>query len=115
MRKLLVGIAALLVACSGCDLTAAPVRLVRSSATGGERLTLIAAPGFRINARLKPSLELPGRAVLRFDSPRITPDSSYFTDPPAVMVRGRSTGGLVRVSVCGSGAVCRGIVLQVDS
>ncbi len=115
MRKLLIGIAVLLIACSGGDRTHAPVRLVRSPTAGGERLTLVAAPGIRINARLKPSLELPGGAVLRFDSPRLTADSSYFTEPPAVMVRGRSTGGLVRVSVCESAAVCRGIVLQVGS
>ncbi len=115
MRNLVIGIAVLLIACSGGDRTRPPVRLVRSPAAGGERLTLHAAPGIRINARLKPSLELPGGPVLRFDSPWITPDSSYFTQPPAVLVRGRSTGGRVRVSVCGSDAVCRGIVIELGA
>src|SRR5216684_67109 len=48
----------------------------------GPQLRLVAAPGVRINARLKPALELDDGSVLRFDSPRMTPDSAYFAAPP---------------------------------
>jgi hypothetical protein len=70
-------------------------------------LRLLPAPGARINARLKPALERPDGEVLRFDSPRVTPDSSYFTAPPEVLVAG-SARGIIRASVCPAGEeVCR--------
>src|SRR3989454_3755497 len=43
----------------------------------GPPLRLVVAPGVRINARLKPALELDDGTVLRFDSPLVTPDSAY--------------------------------------
>ena len=79
-------------------------------------LRLLPARGARINARLKPALERPDGTILRFDSPLITPDSSYFTAPPELLVKEtgdgrRETGpasGVVRASVCPQGEdVCR--------
>src|SRR5690242_4470089 len=54
------------------------VPLVALEAGPPPSLRLVAAPGARINARLKPALELDGGRVLRFDSPYLTPDSAYF-------------------------------------
>jgi hypothetical protein len=76
-------------------------------------LRLIPAAGARINARLKPALERPDGSVLRFDSPHLTPDSSYYTAPPELSLSG-SGQGIVRASVCPAGeAVCR--LVQVRS
>ena len=61
---------AIAVACHG------PPPLVALEA--GPPLRLVAAPGVRINARLKPAIELDDGTVLRFDSPSLTPDSAYF-------------------------------------
>lgn len=93
------------------------LRLQAEPEAGGLRLTLIAAPGARINARLRPSLELENGPVLRFDSPRVTPDSAYFADAPTAWAPpGTSLGrGVLRASVCPAGEkVCRTVTLEVD-
>jgi hypothetical protein len=78
----------------------------------GPPLRLIAAPGVRINARLKPALELDGGTVVRFDSPLLTPDSDYFAAPPTAASappRGAHRGAL-RVSVCPAREqICRSV------
>ena len=81
----------------------------------GPPLTLVAAPGVRINARLKPVLELTDGTLLRFDSPRVTPDSAYFTEAPTVMPpAGLPRRGTLRASVCPSGEkVCRSLEMAV--
>ena len=56
----------------------------------GPPLRLVAAPGVRINARLKPALELEDGTVMRFDSPRLTADSAYFAVAPTVSFRSSS-------------------------
>ncbi len=80
------------------------------------RVTLVAAPGLKVNARLKPALELDGGTVLRFDSPRITADSAYFADPPTALLSGRyrQVRGTLRASVCGvDEQVCRTVTLRL--
>ena len=81
----------------------------------GPPLRLVAAPGVRINARLKPALELDDGTVLRFDSPRMTPDSAYFAAAPTVATTpsgGRH--GTLRLSVCPAGeGLCRLVVMAV--
>ncbi|HEX5387775.1 MAG TPA: hypothetical protein VFW66_13815 [Gemmatimonadales bacterium] len=80
------------------------------------RLTLVAAPGYEINARLKPALELPEGKLLRFDTARLTPDSAYFAEPPAATLPGhrRVVRGTLRASVCAPGEqVCRSVALAV--
>lgn len=68
---------------------------------------LVPAPHVRINARLAPVLELPDGRVLRFSGTALTADSSYFTAPPVLAVRG-SPRGMIRASVCPEGdSVCR--------
>jgi hypothetical protein len=81
----------------------------------GPPLRLVAAPGVRINARLKPALELDDGTVVRFDSPHLTPDSAYFAAAPTVAASLRgSRHGTLRLSVCPSREkICRLVVMAV--
>ncbi|HKW39859.1 MAG TPA: hypothetical protein VJN39_01295 [Gemmatimonadales bacterium] len=81
----------------------------------GPPFRIDAAPGVRINARLKPALELDDGTVVRFDSPHVTPDSAYFTVSPTAMPSpGQSRRGTLRLSVCPSGEeVCRLVEMAV--
>ena len=79
-------------------------------------LSLHAAPGIRINARLKPALELADGRVLRFDSPDLTADSAYFASPPRLTAPGLPPRlhGLVRAGICRAGeTVCRTVELPL--
>ena len=76
----------------------------------GPPLRLVAAPGVRINARLKPALELDDGTVVRFDSPRLTADSAYFAAAPTAATPRAARRGTLRVSICPSGeAICRSL------
>ena len=81
------------------------------------RLVLDAAPGWRINARVKPVLESADGTLLRFDATGLTPDSAYFAEPPVAVVAARARNpirGTLRASVCAAGeAVCRMVTLAV--
>ena len=93
-----------------------PVPLVTLEAGPAPSLRLVAASGVRINARLKPALELDGGRVLRFDSPYLTSDSAYFAAPPtaAPVPPGGPHRGTLRASVCPSGEhFCRSVELAV--
>jgi hypothetical protein len=79
------------------------------------RLTLLAATGVDINARVAPALELPDGAVVRFDGPR-TSDSSNFAEAPTARLTGRHdrVHGRLRASVCAKAEqVCRSITLEL--
>jgi len=92
-----------------------PVPLVTLEAGPAPSLRLVAASGVRINARLKPALELDDGTIVRFDSPYLTSDSAYFAAVPTVAapVNGGRHGTL-RLSVCPSGEeICRLVVLAV--
>ena len=104
------------VACARPETPPAPVHLRTAPAGADTRVTLVAAPGLKVNARLKPALELPDGSVLRFDSTRLTSDSAYFIGPPWALLAGihRSVSGTLRVSVCGiDEKVCRSVTLQL--
>ena len=90
------------------------LRVVASPTGSTTRLTLFAAPHFRINARLAPALEFRDGAALRFDGPR-TADSAYFAAPPtAELPRGVAIRGRLRASVCRDDEqVCRSIALDL--
>jgi hypothetical protein len=78
----------------------------------GPPLRLEPAPGVRINARLKPALELAGGRVLHFDSPLLTSDSAYFTAPPTAAAPPGERAGTLRVSVCPAGErICRSLTI----
>lgn len=103
-------------AVAGCARPAVPFRVVAQRVAGFRRFTLLGTPGTRINARLKPALELEDGTVLRFDSPQLTPDSAYFADAPTVeapLVQGAHRA-IVRASVCPAGEkICRSFALAV--
>src|SRR5947209_20174096 len=64
----------------------------------GPPLRLVAATGARINARLKPALELDDGTVVRFDSSRLTSDSAYFAAAPtAAPPAGGSRHGTLQI------------------
>jgi hypothetical protein len=106
MRWIALLVAALGAACHG--------RPPLVALAAGPPLRLVAAPGVRINARLKPALELDDGAVLRFDSPLLTPDSAYYAAPPMAAPPSRAHRGTLRVSVCRSAeAICQLVQLAV--
>jgi hypothetical protein len=116
--RVLVGLALALVgaACRPAVDPATPLRVLSETSGGGTTLTLVAAPGIRINARVKPALELPDGTVLRFDSPHQTTDSAYFTRPPTVTLPApaRRAAGTLRASVCAADElVCRSVTLRL--
>ena len=93
----------------------APFRVTTSAAGADTRLTLITAPGYKVNARLAPALELPDGTVLRFDAAR-TADWSYFAEPAHVLLAGRhaQVHGTLRASVCRQDElVCRSLTLEI--
>jgi hypothetical protein len=102
-----------MLACSGSQ-PSSPLRIDRSSEGEQVRLTLVPSPGIRVNALLKPVLELPDGTVLRFDSPRLTPDSAYFAEPPWALHAGGRVEGTLRASICGeTEPACRPFVLEL--
>lgn len=89
------------------------IRVEAQPAGDATRLSLLPAPGVRINAVFKPVLELRDGTVHRFDSPHVTPDSAYFTALPELTILGRPRG-LVTASVCPEGlALCRVVQLEL--
>lgn len=79
-------------------------------------LRLVAAPGVRINARLKPALELNDGRNIRFDASSLTPDSAYFSESPRAELSGgrENIAGMLRVSVCPAAAsYCQTLELPV--
>ncbi|MBW8839142.1 MAG: hypothetical protein ACJ8DJ_18865 [Gemmatimonadales bacterium] len=115
-RLFALGLLALALGCGGAAGRSAPLRVDRQLSGGATTLVLVAAPGVRINARVKPSLELPDGTVLRFDSPHLTADSAYFTRPPTTVLSGseRSVAGTLRASVCSEHElVCRTVTLEL--
>ena len=112
---------ALLLSVGACHRTplAQPVLRLETAPAGADtRLTLVAAPDLKVSARLKPALELPDGAVLRFDAPALTADSAYFAVPATTLRRGRHlhVRGMLRASVCGvTELVCHSVSLRVES
>jgi hypothetical protein len=93
-----------------------PLRLETIRAGDDTRINVVTSPGYKLNARLKPALELPGGRVIRFDSPYLTPDSSYFTQPPSAIIsrHDRTAGSRLRASLCDPGeTVCRTVTLDL--
>jgi len=103
-------------ACAGTPDMEPPVRLETAPAGEHTLVTLVPAAHIKLNARLKPALELADGSVLRFDSARLTADSAYFAEPPVAVLPGRHgrVRGTLRASVCENDApVCRALVLEL--
>ena len=114
----LVALAALGVGCA--DRPTPPPGLVRLAVEpAGEAFDLVLYPaaGARINARLKPTIELDAGGRLTLDSPSMTADSAYFVAPPRVrLARGQGRiEGTLRVGVCPAGQnACQALVVSVS-
>jgi hypothetical protein len=107
---------ALLTAACRPEAAAPPLRLEAVPDGPDTRLTLIPTSHVKLNARVKPALELADGRILRFDSADLTADSAYFDSPPTVTLRGRhqAVRGTLRASVCENDApVCRSLVLEL--
>ena len=105
-------------ACHGVPSAAPALRLESTPADADTRLTLVAAPDLKVSARLKPALELPDGALLRFDASALTADSAYFAVPATTLLRGRHphVRGMLRASVCGvTELVCHSVSLRIES
>ena len=109
--------AGLALAALGCTASApGPVRLATAGAGPDTRVTLIAEPGLKVNARLAPALELPDGTVLRFGAARLTEDSAYFAEPATALIPGhhRRLHGTLRASVCRDDErLCRSLTLEL--
>lgn len=99
---------------AGCAPAPSPYLAVeRAPAAEGTRLRLVPAAGARINAQVRPALERADGSIVRFDSPSLTADSAYFTEPPEALVTGPTAGRIV-ASVCPSGEyVCRPVIFDI--
>lgn len=109
-------VAGALASCAGPADWPTLLRLRTAPAGPDTRLTLLAAPGLEINARIAPALELPNGTIVRFVTGRRTADSAYFAEPPSARLSGHHDGvhGTLRASVCRNDAlVCRSITLQL--
>jgi hypothetical protein len=98
------------------DASPAPLHLTTSAAGPDTRVTLVAEPGLKVNARLVPALELADGTVLRFGGTRLTPDSAYFAEPATALLAGRHARvhGTLRASVCREDElVCRSLTLEL--
>jgi hypothetical protein len=109
--------AGVLASCAGPTGTPALLRLRAAPDGPDTRLTLLAAPGLEIDARLLPALELPNGTVYRFASGRRSADSAYFAEPPVAVVAARGRHpirGTLRASVCRQDElVCHSVALQL--
>lgn len=78
-------------------------------------LQLHAAPGARINAQFKPTIENADGSLIVFDSPAVTVDSEYFTaSPVARIARDKAVDGNLHASVCPEGKlVCLSVAVPV--
>ncbi len=104
---------------TGCGerMSPPPLTLATTPAGRNTRVTLIAAPDLKVNARLKPALELHDGTVLRFSADRLTSDSAYFAEPPSALLVGRyaRVHGTLHASVCGvDEQVCRSVTVRLD-
>jgi hypothetical protein len=111
-------LAAVALPCSSvrAQTTEHPLAVRIDAGDSSTRLILVAAPGWKINARLKPALELPGGDIIRFDAPLLTPDSAYFAEPPSARLAGRTTSihGTLKASACAARErVCRLVTLRL--
>ena len=108
------------VAVAGCSAPrdeSRPVTVAVVTTPSGFGFQLNASSGVKINARLKPTLELAGGGIIAFHASRLTADSAYFVDPPRADLHGtpRRVAGTLRVSVCHAAAsICQTVVIPID-
>lgn len=105
---------------AACDVVreeTSPVALEVVPTSSGFGLSLNAAPGVKINARLRPTLELEDGSNVLFDHGHLTRDSAYFADSPRAVVSGTPgrLAGMLRVSICSDTATyCQSVRIPID-
>jgi hypothetical protein len=111
----------LLMACGGQGHAVAPPprSLVSLTVTGSgaQRLAeLHPAPGVRINARVRPTLELQDGSLIHFTGEERLSDSGYFSGIPAAAIGTTlERTALLRASVCPvAERICVSVVTDVD-
>jgi hypothetical protein len=97
----------------------APSELVSLAVSGHgpQRIAHVhAAPGVRVNALLRPSLEFHDGTVITFAGEESALDSGYFAGSPHAAIGGTSARtALLRASVCPAAQrVCLSIAVDVD-
>ena len=94
-----------------------PVELQVDLDAAGVRLSLVPAPGWRINALLPPAFEPADGGVVRLGAAQLSADSAYYLVPPSAVLPGRrgAVRGTLRASICAVGEqVCRPYVRVFD-
>ena len=84
----------------------------------GDSLWLVPAPEVRISTGYAPRLVLDSGLEIRFDSPRISPDSLWFTEPPVAVAPQPAAGlaGTLKASTCDNDAgYCRLVIVAVEN
>ena len=110
------GAAALLILfAAGCTSSPRLVSIEVSRTATGHHLTLVAAQGARINAKVRPAFERTDGQVLFFDAPAVAADSTYYTSAPSLdLPDPEAPCGQVRVGVCpAEERICRVVVLNL--
>lgn len=83
----------------------------------GDSLWLVPAPGVRISTGYAPRLLLESGPVIRFDSPWVSSDSLWFTEPPMAVAPQPAAGlsGTLKASTCDNDAgYCRLVIVAVE-
>ena len=85
------------------------------STSGVRALRLDPIDGAKINARLRPTLQLSNGERLTFHADSLTADSSYFTQSPTIALTGNGPlSGTLMASVCPvSARVCLRVSMDV--
>ena len=106
----------MVVALAACTRRPAPEAMVRLE-VAGDHLTLNPTAGARINAKVKPTLELAEGTLIFFDQGAVDADGNYFTESPRADFRptGKTLKGTLRVGVCPAGmSVCQSLTVPIS-
>lgn len=92
------------------------VHLQSELRSGEPILTVVPAPGYRINARVPPALELAAGRMIRINRGRLSADSAFFVERPWVPEPRRAAlKGTLRAGICRlDESLCRIAVVSVD-
>ena len=78
---------------------------------------LVPAAGVRLSTGYAPRLLLESGVEIRFASPRVSPDSLWFTEPPVAVAPRPAAGlaGTLKASTCDNDAgYCRLVIVAVE-
>lgn len=82
-----------------------------------DSMWLVPAPGVRISTGYAPRLLLESGMEIRFATPRVSPDSLWFTEPPVAVAPRPAAGlaGTLKASTCDNDVgYCRLVIVAVE-